>query len=390
MLTRAHSVCLVTLFICIVLPLVPFKLMAYDGSHLGSDCGEESNKTCLVLVDLPAVGSAPSLITSLTDTMTLPGIPSDFVSWLNERSGLRPLPAVDANTASEQAAEIFNREGIVAIRGALQNEEVQQLRNASRRVMEDIIRHDPDGGGSRGPKRYSFGGSSSTQSQLHHPEWAALVDLPAVTRVLEAIWGSTDYACMKAGGDFCLSGAPGHQNLHADFPQPHLLEQERAPFIAVNFLIEDQTPLNGPLRHIPKTQKKHMRDAPDINSEPEDWLLSTMCPLPAGTAIVRDLRAWHGDTPNLSRFHRAMPNAEFVAPFYVKQAFPLFAVRSMAYEIWEGLSERGQHLARYLRADKGQHVAASVEFDLGLGGEKPFFGGYDLPPLFTPCQDAFI
>lgn len=36
---------------------------------------------------------------------------------------------------------------------------------------------------------------------------------------------------------------------------------------------------------------------------------STLCPLPAGAAIFRDNRCWHGGTPNLSERFRALPNA---------------------------------------------------------------------------------
>jgi len=301
----------------------------------------------------------------------LPGIPDDFVKMLSAQSGLKPLPIVSACDLPKAAAGIFCRDGVVAVQGALQSEQLQRLRRACSRVMQDIVRHDPEGLGGRGPKRYSFGGSSSTRAQLHHAEWAELVDVPAVTQVLDAIWGSSDYACVSAGGDFCLAGAPGHQNLHSDMVGRYA--DEKPPMIAVNFLVEDQTPFNGPLRQIPQTQCRHMRFAPELAEEPKEWILSTMCPLPAGTAIIRDLRAWHGGTPNISASDRAMPNAEFVAPFCLDQA--CFATASMPFHIWEALPERGRHLARFLRADPGETVAPQVRFDMGLG-DNDFFGGW--------------
>lgn len=285
----------------------------------------------------------------------LPGMPDDFVEMLRVRSGLKPLPVVDASGAPAAAADIFHREGVVAVRGALDCELLQRLKGACAMVMADVVQHDPQGIGGRGQKRYSFGGSSSTRAQLHHAEWAALIDVSAVTRVLDAIWDSTEYADVLA------------------------------PAIAVNFLVEDQTPFNGPLRHVTGSHHRHMREAPGLQEEPEEWLLSTMCPFPAGTALIRDLRAWHGGTPNLSMSHRAMPNAEFAAPSFTELSH--FARASLPYELWEGLSERGKRLARNLKAEKGEKVEAHVEFDLGLS-ESDFFGGMALAPLFEPCKAA--
>lgn len=151
----------------------------------------------------------------------LPGIPSSFAEELSQRSGFRrggvqDIPAVNAGSDATAAAALFKDKGIVVVLRALTGEALMGLRATSDIVMDDIVRHDPEGLGSRGPKRYSFGGSSSTGSQLHHKEWAVLVDVPAVTAILDEIWASQDYACFTTGGDFCLAGAPGHQNLHAD------------------------------------------------------------------------------------------------------------------------------------------------------------------------------
>jgi hypothetical protein len=317
----------------------------------------------------------------------LPGIPTAFADDLQRKSGLAPLPVIDAGTPPKAGAEIFRTHGIVAIRGALTGDALTRLRTKSAAVMEEIICHDPKGLGSRGPKRYSFGGSSSTGSQLHHPEWAELIDVPAVTATLDEIWGSRDYACHTAGGDFCLSGAPGHQNLHADAWFKGCETLDEVPRIAVNYLVEDQTPFNGPLRVVPGTHRKDVHLAPTVDFESEESILSTMCPLPAGTALVRDLRTWHGGTPNLSTSHRAMPNAEFTAPSLIDHRIP----KAMPHSIWEGLSDRGKHLARYLKAEPNVTIKAHVDFDIKPGGNhftQSFFNGLELAPLFEVCHDA--
>ena len=83
--------------------------------------------------------------------------------------------------------------------------------------------------------------------------------------------------------------------------------------------------------------------------------LSTVCPAPAGSVLIRDTRAWHGGTPNLSDQIRAMPNAEFHAPWYRE---PMNI--SMPREIYETLSEHGQRIARYVVADPGQKLKTGI------------------------------
>ncbi len=85
------------------------------------------------------------------------------------------------------------------------------------------------------------------------------------------------------------------------------------PVLTINFPMIDLTRENGPIRQIPGSQQWRA-PIPGLAHEP-DWMkLSTVCPAPAGCAVFRDIRAWHGGTPNLSRDVRAMPNVEYFAP----------------------------------------------------------------------------
>jgi hypothetical protein len=79
---------------------------------------------------------------------------------------------------------------------------------------------------------------------------------------------------------------------------------------------------------------------------------STLCPVPAGTAVFRDVRCWHGGTPNLSHEVRAFPNIEYFAPWFRSEAL----VRSMPYEQWRRLSSHGQRICRYIAATQGETV----------------------------------
>ena len=67
--------------------------------------------------------------------------------------------------------------------------------------------------GNRGYGRYSFG------SQLHHPEWAMLIELPTILPIIEAIWGNDDFTATGAGGHHSLPGAE-IQHLHSDMGHP--------------------------------------------------------------------------------------------------------------------------------------------------------------------------
>ncbi|MGZ7008433.1 MAG: hypothetical protein ACXVLX_22790, partial [Ilumatobacteraceae bacterium] len=66
----------------------------------------------------------------------------------------------------------------------------------------------------------------------------------------------------------------------------------------------------------------------------------------------RDLRAWHGGTPNLSQAVRAAPNVEYFAPWFRSEA----VIRSMPYEKWKMLSPHGQRISRYVMCGKGETV----------------------------------
>lgn len=267
----------------------------------------------------------------------------------------------------EQAVSLFHRDGFVVVRDALTPEQVEFLRAGVDQAVDDIVALDPDRSGNRGSHRYSFGGSSSTRSMLHRPEWQMLIDVPTVAPILAAIFGSTEYIVRAASGDFCLPGATEYQPLHADvgdfvdedrtpfssFHDPAGLVSIRdlpCPYVCVNFMPVDITRLNGPTRQIPGTQRSRA-PIPRRSEEPEWMRLSTVCPVPAGAVQIRDVRAWHGGTPNLSDDVRAIPNVEYYAPWFREPMIP-----GIAHRDWLGLSERAQHLTRFVVADSGAEL----------------------------------
>lgn len=288
--------------------------------------------------------------------------------YLQANAGLVGLEVLDPSEV-DRAVKIFRRDGFVIVRDALDADQTELLRNGVVEVVNDIVALDAERGGNRGSHRYSFGGSSVTRSMLHRPEWQMLVDLPTVTPILTAIFESTDYMLRAASGDFCLPGAVDYQPLHSDmrdfvsadttqfssFHDPRGLLTTRdipCPYVCVNFLPFDQTALNGPTRQIPGTQ--HSRaPIPTLDEEPEWMRLSTACPAPAGSIQIRDVRAWHGGTPNLSDDLRAIPNLEFYAPWFREPVVP-----GITYADHQQLSEHAQNLTRFSVIDSSEELPA--------------------------------
>jgi hypothetical protein len=301
-------------------------------------------------------------------------------TYLEANAGIRGLDVVTPDEI-DRAVRLFYRDGFVVVRGALDDTQLEFVRGGCDRVIHEMMALDRSRHGNRGSHRYSFGGASLTGHQVHHPEWALLIDLPTVTPILTAIFGSPDYICRGGGGDFCLPGAVDYQPLHSDMgdrrvltladgrevaigsfhdPRGKLTYRDLpAPYVCCNFLMVDFTPLNGPTRQIPGTQHSHA-PLPSLADEPTWMKLSAVCPAPAGSVLMRDPRAWHGGTPNLSDAVRAIPNAEFYAPWF-REPMPI----SMPRHIHETLSEHGKRITRYIVAEPGRELTTGHRPDLG-------------------------
>jgi ectoine hydroxylase-related dioxygenase (phytanoyl-CoA dioxygenase family) len=290
-------------------------------------------------------------------------------AYLEANTGIRGLEVLGPSDV-ERAVTLFRRDGFVVIADVLTAEQTAFLKEGCNAVAAEVLALDQQRGGNRGSHRYSFGGSSLTRSQLHRREWQMLLDIPVVDQLVTAIFGNPGYALRAASGDFCLPGATGYQPLHSDvsdwfnesmsrfsaFHDPRgklTIRDLPCPYVCVNFLPQDVTKLNGPTRQIPGTQ--HSREPiTSLEDEPEWMRLSTVCPAPAGAIMVRDVRAWHGGTPNVSDAMRAIPNLEFYAPWFHEPIVP-----GINWHDHQRLSERAQYLTRFCVAD------SSVELQTG-------------------------
>lgn len=283
---------------------------------------------------------------------------------LEANNGIKGLEVLQPSDVG-RAVELFRRDGFVVVADVLNQQQTQFLANGCNEVAAEILALDSERSGNRGSHRYSFGGSSLTRSQLHRPEWQMLLEIPVVDELVTAIFGSSDYSLRAASGDFCLPGATSYQPLHSDvndsidatksrfssFHDPRgqlTIRDLPCPYVCVNFLPQDVTPLNGPTRQIPGTQHSRV-PIPSLEVEPEWMRLSTVCPAPAGAIMIRDVRAWHGGTPNISDKMRAIPNLEFYAPWFHEPIVP-----GINFSDHKKLSKRAQFLTRFCVADSSE------------------------------------
>jgi ectoine hydroxylase-related dioxygenase (phytanoyl-CoA dioxygenase family) len=255
--------------------------------------------------------------------------------------------AVELLDASEldKAATTFHRDGFVCIKNALTPEQLRFAQAGADRVIKQQTDADPERKGNRGHHRYSF------NTQTHEPEWAMLIDLPNILAIIDKIWGSRDYYATGAGGDYSLPGAeiqPLHSDMGDFFHDPLKLVDFRdvpAPFIVVNYTMIDFMEENGAIRFIPGTQRSKAA-IPSLADEP-GWMKSNIVCAPANTAVVRDVRCWHGGTANRSRQTRPMTSVGYFAPWYrLPEAKP-----NLPRRLYEKLSPRGQEIARDIVMD---------------------------------------
>ena len=324
---------------------------------------------------------------------------------LRQHNGIHSLEICTPDEV-ERIARIFHRDGFVVVRDLLNTEQLGRFRKGCARVLAQIL----EIGGTAGrkyttetgrlPHRYSYGTSSASRQLMHDSTWTSMIDLPTTTPILTEIFGSADYRVFGGGGDVCLPGAIEYQHLHADGSEPQVILEGRAaqakllgvdvkeaadssaldlhtqrlimeltpPFVTINFLMSDATWENGPIRQVRGSHTS--RQSPPTPADEPEWMrLSTLVGAPAGAGVIRDNRAWHGATPNLSRQIRAMPNIEYVPSWHPAES----SRKTMPHEIWETLSPHAQRICRLIKAEPGIWPAGAGEMHPLASGRKRLY-----------------
>ncbi|CAE7463280.1 unnamed protein product [Symbiodinium natans] len=304
---------------------------------------------------------------------TDPGVRS-LRERLQTENCMAELPVFSPSSADFNASyvsEIFRINGFVVLEDALSDLQLQELHEACDDIMDQVFQADPEGsfGGGAGklPHRYSLGDSSRTKSNFHLEAFASLVDLETTTPLLMAIFGSREYLAAGCGGDVALAGAIEYQALHPDaiwgVLEKPVADYDVPPAVTINFVLENLTAINGPMRVVPGSHRWRHRP-PTLHEEPDWMMFNTLCPIRAGAAIFRDNRLWHGGTPNLSSKMRALPNMEYFPPGAMPSLGWLDR-HTMPWHIWQRLSPLGQYLSRYTVAPPDESIPGINEYTPG-------------------------
>jgi len=181
--------------------------------------------------------------------------------------------------------------------------------------------------------------------QMHLPFMApfndpAVITSPFALPILDALLGK-DTVCHYFASDTPLPGSD-YQAVHSDitllFPETSL--SLPAYSIVVNIPLVDFTEANGPLEiwpggtHLMPGRVDMAALAPRMRSE--------RVTMPAGSILVRDMRAWHRGTPN--RADHARPNMALIySRPWLRTHYPPIGIPTATYET---LSERARQLFR--------------------------------------------
>lgn len=266
----------------------------------------------------------------------------------------------------EQAFELFSEHGFVIVEELLKLYQYSAVLRDCEKVAKAIV--GPERKGNRGSGRYSFGVASSTGSMLHLPSYAKhLLDAGGglLRPLLDLIFAEAEgdrpgFMVLSGGGDFVIGDTHTHQDLHSDIQVARSQNKKLPPpLLSVNYCVQALTNLNGPTRIVPGTQ---LQGGLDGSHEPGEWRCSRLCPVPAGSAIVRDVRALHGGTPNLTPKHRYLPSVEYCSADLRatnrKDKFP--PSRCLPRKLYDNLAPEVQALCQEIVAAPGEEVR--VEF----------------------------
>lgn len=260
------------------------------------------------------------------------------------------------NNWEATALAIFRKSGFVVVEDVLNDVQCREVLEVCNAVAKEMV--GPHCAGNRGHGRYSFGWASSTGSILHERaiasnllSHAGMILHPLLCSIFCCDEGKPQFSCYSGGGDFVLPGVEEYQPLHSDIQVNKSFSMKMPPpYLSVNFCVQALTAENGPIRMIPGKTDHDWTG----RKEPAEWRNSRLFPVPAGAALVRDVRTLHGGTPNVSERTRYLPSIEYVSTGFKearrKDMFP--AVRSIPREIFNALPKKMRRLCRDIVAEE--------------------------------------
>ena len=229
-----------------------------------------------------------------------------------------------------------------------------------------------------------------------------LVNNDVVIGLLDEIYrrtpeGKPGWLISGAGGDFCSGSTWEFQKLHSDmsmaspiygrgkskekssgkatplnFAEAPIHDMLLPPRISVNYIVQDQTPLNGPTRIVPWSEMvaSARRKPPSLEEEYRLFphrLASKILHLHAGDCVVRDIRVWHGGCPNLSGEARFLPSIEVSSAAWAEWRrtclpYSRHGRTVLPLELWKSISPMAQERCQELVSqDCGDEVNDRID-----------------------------
>jgi len=164
---------------------------------------------------------------------------------------------------------------------------------------------------------------------------------PDLLGVVERVAGADPVMCQLAT-DTPLKGST-HQEVHRDTPALFENGPETPSFqLAVNFPLCDVTSENGPFETTIGTHRMRGDDAMQAHLNGNAPLVAI--PMELGDVMIRDVRALHRGTPNLTDTPRPMVVIGYSRSWYLRPEVHI----DVPHDVYERLSARAKRLLRYM------------------------------------------
>lgn len=197
----------------------------------------------------------------------------------------------------------------------------------------------------RGPNRHYI--PLPYQPPLYHP---AFFDDDGIHAIASGILGA-DMAIDQFASDTPYNGSV-YQDVHADIgalfaEEPGHLHPPA--MLAMNWPFVDVTPERGPFEvaerthHLPREEALAKVESGEIPLKP-------LC-MQVGDVLIRDIRTLHRGTPNRTDIPRVVAVVTFMRSWFCRDGID---TQSVPRSVWDGLTDREQHLMRRLDIDDSE------------------------------------
>jgi hypothetical protein len=233
-------------------------------------------------------------------------------------------------------ARDFNRDSLVVLRQHLPREKLLHWRRAFEPLLQHHMRKESDNP-NRGPQRFYV--TLPFVAPFADPQ---IYEDPDILAIVERVGGPQPVLCQLAT-DTPVKGSD-YQEWHADTPAlfPEWNNNDTPSFqLAVNFPLCDVTDDNGPFETTLGTHRMNKDEA--MAGLASGKIAQHRFKMALGDVMIRDVRAVHRGTPNITDEPRPMVVLGYSRRWLYRPEVHIRVPRSA----WDALSPTGRSLLRY-------------------------------------------